>query len=235
MAMEFFCCYHSYRRKVAKLSDQEVGRLFRALLEYSETGETQELTGRESIAFDFIADDIDRAKKSYKDKCAQNAENGKKGGRPKNQSEKEKAVGFLESEKSQNKDKYEYENKDKNEGNTPPNPQKGDGGVSSDADGFDRFWSAYPKKAAKPNARKAFRKIKPDEALLERMLSALEVQKASRDWQRDAGQYIPYPATWLNGMRWEDKTVPQRPSADTGQNSSIDMEKLHEMLHRDSM
>lgn len=75
MAIEYFCCYHSYARKLAKLSDQEVGRLFRALLKYSETGETQELTGRESVAFDFIADDIDRAKENYEAKCKQNREN----------------------------------------------------------------------------------------------------------------------------------------------------------------
>ena len=79
MALEYFPCYHSYRKKLAKLSDQEVGRLFRALLEYSELGETQELTGRESVAFDFIADDIDRAKVSYEEKCEKNRKNGRKG------------------------------------------------------------------------------------------------------------------------------------------------------------
>ena len=65
MARDYFCCYHSYRQKLAKLSDQEVGRLFRALLEYSETGEAPELTGRESIAFDFIAGDISRTKEHF--------------------------------------------------------------------------------------------------------------------------------------------------------------------------
>lgn len=69
MAIEYFCCYHSYRKKCEKLTDQELGRLFRALLMYSETGERQELAGRESIAFDFIADDIDRAKDAYEAKC----------------------------------------------------------------------------------------------------------------------------------------------------------------------
>ena len=57
------------------MSDQEVGRLFRALLEYSANGTTPELTGRESIAFDFIADDIDNAKSAYENLCAQNAKN----------------------------------------------------------------------------------------------------------------------------------------------------------------
>jgi len=78
MALEYFPCYHSYRRKIAKLSDQEVGRLFRSLLEYSETGETQELAGREAVAFDFIADDIDRAKEAYTAKCEKNRDKAKK-------------------------------------------------------------------------------------------------------------------------------------------------------------
>lgn len=92
MAIEYFCCYHSYRRSCEKLTDQELGRLFRALLDYSETGISPDLTGRESIAFDFIACDIDRAKEAYEKRCASNAENGKKGGRPKT----EKTEGFLE-------------------------------------------------------------------------------------------------------------------------------------------
>lgn len=92
---EFFPCYHSYLKKCEKLTDQELGRLFRAVLEYSITGERQELAGRESIAFDFIADDIDRADKAYQDKCAENARNGKLGGRPKKQSVSDEANPFL--------------------------------------------------------------------------------------------------------------------------------------------
>ena len=72
MALEYFPFYYSYRKKLAKLSDQEVGRLVRSLLEYGEVGETEELTGRESVAFDFIADDIDRAKAAYDEKCSKN-------------------------------------------------------------------------------------------------------------------------------------------------------------------
>ena len=75
MELDYFPCYNSYRRKVAKLSDQEVGRLFRALMDYSATGERQELAGRESVAFDFIADDIDRAKDNYRKKCETNKNN----------------------------------------------------------------------------------------------------------------------------------------------------------------
>ena len=81
MAREFFKCFHNYRKKIEKLSDQEVGRLFRALMEYSECGTAPELTGRESIAFDFIAEDIDRDSAAYSQKCKVNADNGSLGGK----------------------------------------------------------------------------------------------------------------------------------------------------------
>ena len=81
MGRELFKCFHDYRKKCEKLSDQEVGRLFRALMEYSEHGTAPELTGRESIAFDFIAEDIARDRAAYEQKCLTNAENGSKGGK----------------------------------------------------------------------------------------------------------------------------------------------------------
>ncbi len=74
-----FIWYHDYMNKTAKLSDQELGRLVRALTVFSETGEEQELAGRESIAYDFISEDIRRAKAAYQDKCEKNARAGANG------------------------------------------------------------------------------------------------------------------------------------------------------------
>lgn len=70
---------------------------------------------------------------------------------------------------------------------------------------FDRFWEAYPRRQGKEAARKAWAKIRPDDALLAEMLAALERQRASDQWRKDGGQFIPLPATWLNGRRWEDE------------------------------
>lgn len=144
---EFFPCYHSYFKKCEKLTDQELGRLFRALMMYSSTGERQELAGRESIAFDFIADDIDRAEESYQEKCEKNAQNGKRGGRQKNQTLSEKANGSKKSErfkknqtlsekangfkKSQYEDEDEYEDKEEDDILPPVSPPRG--GESSPA------------------------------------------------------------------------------------------------------
>ena len=86
----------------------------------------------------------------------------------------------------------------------PPLPPTG-GTVHEFPPGFDRFWSAYPRKTAKPQAAKAFARLKPDEALLDRMLAALAVHRQLDQWTRDKGQFIPHPSTWLNGRRWEDE------------------------------
>lgn len=79
---------------------------------------------------------------------------------------------------------------------------------------FKAFWAEYPRKVAKQDAEKAWLKLKPDEALLAVMLKALEAQKKSEEWRRDKGQYIPYPATWLNGKRWNDETSVSLKSSD---------------------
>jgi DNA-binding MarR family transcriptional regulator len=73
---------------------------------------------------------------------------------------------------------------------------------------FEQFWTAYPKKVSKAQAQKVFRKLNPDEALLDTMLAAIDQQKQTEQWMKNEGQYIPYPATWLNGRRWEDQIDP---------------------------
>lgn len=73
------------------------------------------------------------------------------------------------------------------------------------AEHFKIFWEAYPKKVSKPPAEKAFKKLKPDKALLEAMLTGIEKAKKSREWQKNKGEFIPYPSSWLNKRRWEDQ------------------------------
>lgn len=72
-------------------------------------------------------------------------------------------------------------------------------------DNFDIFWKNYPKKKSKGQAEKTFKKINPDEELFNKMLDAIEIQKNSKDWLKEDGKYIPYPATWLNAKGWEDE------------------------------
>lgn len=85
---------------------------------------------------------------------------------------------------------------------------------------FEKFYSAYPRKVAKSEAKKSFKKLKPTDELLTKMLSAIEIQKQSKQWQTK--EYIPHPATWLNQKRWEDETDEPQNGAkliQTGDNS----------------
>ena len=69
---------------------------------------------------------------------------------------------------------------------------------------FDLFWDAYPRHEGKQKARQAYNKVDADLGVL---LDALKQHKKSAQWTKDGGQFIPHPATWLNGRRWEDSMI----------------------------
>ena len=70
-------------------------------------------------------------------------------------------------------------------------------------DRFDTFWKHYPRKVAKPNALKAWLKLKPDDDLTKKIISAVSKQNLSAREEK----FIPHPASWLNAQRWEDETM----------------------------
>ena len=74
---------------------------------------------------------------------------------------------------------------------------------------FDVFWAACPRKVGKAAAEKAWLKIQPDEELAMRIVKAMNEQRGQEQWKRDGGKFIPHPATWLNGKRWEDELKPE--------------------------
>src|SRR5690606_22443787 len=68
---------------------------------------------------------------------------------------------------------------------------------------FDAFWSVYPRREGKADARKAWRKINPNSDMMETIGNALRAQMEN-NWRGRSKQFIPLPATWLRGERWED-------------------------------
>ena len=73
---------------------------------------------------------------------------------------------------------------------------------------FEEFWTAYPRKCSKGAAEKAWLAMRPGRELLQTMLQKLALAKDNPGWQKDGGQYIPYPATWLRARGWEDEIRP---------------------------
>ena len=70
---------------------------------------------------------------------------------------------------------------------------------------FGKFWDAYPRKKAKGDAERAWKKLGHVNGLLPTILAALAAQTQSAEWTDDEGRFIPYPASWLNAKRWEDE------------------------------
>ena len=70
---------------------------------------------------------------------------------------------------------------------------------------FVRFWDAYPRKVDKPRAVRAWEKLGLENCSVESVMAGLQAAKFCEQWVRDGGRFIPHPATWLNGRRWEDE------------------------------
>ena len=103
---------------------------------------------------------------------------------------------------------------------------------------FDAFWSEYPKKVGKGAALKAFAKVKKEAYPL--LVPAVQRQKQSAQWQKDGGQYIPNPATWLNQERWLDEGVSApagkpgyRAQQNNGELGRLEREAVERMMRDD--
>jgi hypothetical protein len=80
---------------------------------------------------------------------------------------------------------------------------------------FERFWAGYPRKVGKGAARKAWNKLKPVNGLCETICQQVEKAKQTEQWTKEAGKFIPNPATWLNQARWEDTYEPANTTQST--------------------
>lgn len=83
MARNYAALYHEYLDEMADLSDAEFGRLARALLVYSSTGEFPALSGNERWFIRRVMAQEDRTQEGYEAVAARSRSNGANGGRPK--------------------------------------------------------------------------------------------------------------------------------------------------------
>ena len=190
--MQYLKIWLSFEENLAPLTDDETGRLLRMMLHYAGTGEPPaSFKGNELFVWAAAKQMIDAAEI----KAETLRQNGLKGGRPTKQSEagesREKQTKANESNGKQTKADESL----KVNVNVKDNVKEKD---KENRERFVRFWAAYPRKTAKETALRAFLKLSPDESLLQQMLTAIDRQKKTAQWQEDGGRFIPHPATWLN-------------------------------------
>ena len=120
--MNHVCLYVSYSESFAPYSDEEVGRMVRAMLTYTATGEIPLFDGNERFIWPTLKAQIDRDEAVYQERCEKNRANGAKGGRPKNQSVITETEWFSEKPKKAKEKEKEKEKKKENDSDMADKP-----------------------------------------------------------------------------------------------------------------
>ena len=74
-----FLIYLDYQEQFDLLTDEEAGRLIKAIIKYEKTGEIPKLDGMLKMAFSFIKTQLDRDRKKWKEEKQKRSEAGKRG------------------------------------------------------------------------------------------------------------------------------------------------------------
>lgn len=216
--------YFDIRPCIRRLSLEDKGQLFEAILDYAENGFEPELDGALGVAWDFIQPRIDRDSAQYEQKTEKNryatfTRELKKQGHDAISFDDWKALTDIERHRMMSDDdletsdgieRYPTTTSTSTSTSTIPSRPSARPPRLSDED-FEAFWRAYPRKESKAQAKKSFAKVTVP---LETLLQALETQKQTDQWRRDGGQYIPYASTWLSQRRWEDEVPTQTAKAE---------------------
>ena len=73
-----FILYADYIKHIRRLSDEEAGRLFKAIFDYVNEGKLPDLDGMAAMAFSFIANQLDTDLQKYETVCKKRAESAKR-------------------------------------------------------------------------------------------------------------------------------------------------------------
>lgn len=197
-----FTFYRSYYEAIKTLSKKDRDDVIMAICAYAlDEVEPTTLSGIQSAVFTLIRPTLDTSRRK--------AISGKNGG------SKPKANGKQSGSKSKAKAKQTEANRKRGENASEGEIEK-ENEMENEIENecytptpFAVFWKAYPKKVGKEAARKAFAKV---HVPIDALITAIEAQKRSPQWTKDNGQYIPYPAKWLNQGYWENEPLTPKES-----------------------
>ena len=130
MGKESFLIYKSFYKPISKLSDKQLGRLFRAIFKY-QLGEIITVEEDIEIAFEFFKNQFEIDENKYHGIVERNRSNGSKGGAPKRakndnsddigttQINPNNPVGFSEPKKADNDNEYDNDSDNEEYIHTP--------------------------------------------------------------------------------------------------------------------
>lgn len=226
-----FKLYNDYKIHVDLLSDEDAGKLFKAILNFANgIKSNEELDGAMMMAFSFISAQMARDAEAYDKRCEVNRANGKKGGRPRKhpvptvEEETEQRTDSPEAVEQVVKDEYiEEPEKNKEE----PAQLKAENRPKKQASNeytpeFESFWKEYPRKVDKGAAWKSWKaRIKEGESPQNMRFAAIQYAMDCRRLHREP-EYIKHAKTFLGETRaYKDYLTP----LNTGWQGSDDVAK----------
>lgn len=228
-----FLLYTEYLRHVQKLSMEQRGELFTAILCYAAGESVPELDPVTDMIFGVIQERIDRDTALYLEKVEKRREAGKLGGRP-------KANGFSEKqEKAKKANGFSEKQNNPDSDNDPDNVTVNNKNTLADAKAmFERLWKMYPNKKGKGQVSDTQKKrlLAIGEPTLVKAIErySLELQKDA-DWRKPQ-----YGSTFFNNGYvdyLDDNYVPgkaeKRPAAKNNFNNFEQRQYDYDELERD--
>lgn len=146
--------------------------------------------------------------------------NGKLGGRPKKPTSETQQEPTLETQQEPTlvsrseptpesvKEGKEKERKESREPN-------GSCRIPSDApSNLDPVWEAFPERGRRRSSRKklhdAWKRLPArDRPSVQTLLDAIAAWKATEDWQKDSGEFVPALDRWIRDRKWADLPTPE--------------------------
>lgn len=98
-----------------------------------------------------------------------------------------------------------------------------DPGTEPEDHGFAEFWQAYPKKAGKIDAQKAYTKLRPNRAVRAAMLEALKRENWPEHWHKGM---IKNPQGWISGGHWMNERERRASGMDVANDLADQIQRL---------
>ncbi len=203
-----FIVYKDWEDLFDALSDAEAGQLLKALFTFAKCGEDTEFTGALKMAYITMRNCLERDGKKWEKKCERNSENIRKRWNKNNTTEYER-IPTNTNDTDKDKDTDIDIDKDKDTDNdtdtdTDTAVEVNNACEENSVCEFEKFFSLYPKKVSKQKAFREWNRINPSSEMSEQIITALQYQCRSENWQKENGRFIPFPEKYLRDRRWED-------------------------------
>lgn len=199
-----FVLYTKYGKHIKKLSMEQRGVLFTAILSYMEGEEVFGLEPATDMIFGIIKEDIDENNRKWEETKASRAEAGRAGGKARASKAKQKQANEANATFAKQKQANQAVNVNVNVIEKENIKKK-----KVDAE-FEELWAMYPKKQGKAPAKSSYKRDRCKGASFDEVKQGIERYIAYIEATGTEPQYIKMGSTFFNQRAWADEwTIPE--------------------------